>query len=209
MTAQRDDRHTVAVFSDSLRQHGRDFRALNWGSKAGQENRFRVLSEIGLSAGDSILDVGCGLGDLYDYLKRRGIAVSYTGLDITPDMVAEARQRFPAAEFRQGSLLGTLDPPLQRVDYVVASGIFYLRRERPFEHLQASVRRMFELCSKGIAFNCLSLWGDKAGDASDEYREAPARCLEFCRSVSPRVALRHDYHPGDFTVYLRKEAQIS
>ncbi|WP_299395032.1 trans-aconitate 2-methyltransferase [Pelagibius sp.] len=205
MTTQDDDRNTVDVFSSSLREHGQSFRALNWGSEEGQANRFRILCEIGIGDGDSVLDVGCGLGDLYGHLQRSGIGASYTGLDITPDMISTARQRFPDAAFREGSLLGTAEPPLAQVDYVLASGIFYLRRARPFEHLQSSVRRMFDLCHKGVAFNCLSSWGDAAG-GSDEYREDPAQCLEFCRTVSPWAVLRHDYHPGDFTIYLRREA---
>ena len=43
MTTQDDDRNTVDVFSNSLRQHGQSFRALNWGSEEGQANRFRIL----------------------------------------------------------------------------------------------------------------------------------------------------------------------
>jgi len=205
MTGAADDRKTVQVFSDSLRQHGQDYRALNWGSREGQENRFRVLCEIGLADGDSLLDVGCGLGDLYDYLSRRDIAAGYSGLDITPDMVAAAAKRFPDARFQCGGLLGGFDAPGGGFDYVFASGIFYLREERPFEHLQASVARMFHLCRKGVAFNCLSAWG--GGAAGSEYREDPVRCLAFCRTLTPWVVLRHDYHPSDFTIYLRKEAE--
>jgi hypothetical protein len=65
---------------------------------------------------------------------------------------------------------------------------------------------MFALCRKGIAFNCLSTWG-AADDGGSEYREDPLRCLAFCRTLSPYVVLRHDYHPGDFTLYLRRQAQ--
>lgn len=208
MSGTADDLKTVEVFSESLRRHGQDYRALNWGSREGQENRFRVLCEIGLADGDSLLDVGCGLGDLHAYLCRRGIAAGYSGLDITPDMVASASRRFPEVQFRCGGLLEDFEAPADGFDYVFASGIFYLREERPFEHLQASVARMFALARKGVAFNCLSRWGD-ANDGGSEYREDPLRCLEFCRSLTPWVVLRHDYHPGDFTLYLRRQAQRS
>ncbi|MGD1875915.1 MAG: methyltransferase domain-containing protein [Kiloniellaceae bacterium] len=208
MSGSADDRRTVEVFSTSLRRHGQDYRALNWGSREGQENRFRVLCEIGLDAGDSLLDVGCGLGDLHDYLNRRGIAAAYSGIDITPDMVAAAAQRFPAATFHCASLLGGFEAPADGFDYVFASGIFYLREEHPFDHLKASVARMFHHCRKGVAFNCLSGWGE-ANPGGGEYREDPLRCLAFCRTLTPWVVLRHDYHPGDFTLYLRKGAQRS
>jgi len=208
MSRADDDLKTVEIFSDSLRRHGQDFRALNWGSREGQENRFRVLCEIGLADGDSLLDVGCGLGDLYVYLSERGVAAGYSGLDITPDMVAAASRRFPAVTFRCGSLLDGFDAPAGGFDYVFASGIFYLREEQPFEHLQASVARMFAFARKGVAFNCLSAWNG-TDDGGSEYREDPLRCLAFCRELTPWVVLRHDYHPGDFTVYLRKQAERS
>lgn len=209
MTTEEDNRHTIDVFSSSLLQHGHDFRALNWGSQKGQENRFRILCEIGIETADSVLDVGCGLGDLYGYLKKRGTKVDYSGLDITPDMIAAARDKFPEAQFREGSLLDATHLSDQSFDYVIASGIFYLRRDKPFQHLERSVRRMFELCRKGVAFNCLSTWAEPADDGSDEYREDPVRCLEFCRTLSPWTVLRTDYHPGDFTLYLRRQAQQS
>jgi SAM-dependent methyltransferase len=204
MSGAADDVKTVEVFSDSLRRHGQDYRALNWGSREGQENRFRILCEIGLANGDSLLDVGCGLGDLYAYLRLQGVAAEYSGLDITPDMIASASRRFREVPFRCGSLLDGFEAPSGGFDYVFASGIFYLREERPFEHLQASVARMFALARKGVAFNCLSAWSEAEGG---EYREDPLRCLAFCRSLTPWVVLRHDYHPGDFTVYLRKQGQ--
>jgi SAM-dependent methyltransferase len=206
MTGAADDRKTIEVFSNSLRRHGQSYRALNWGSHEGQENRFRVLCEIGLAAGDSLLDVGCGLGDLYGYLGRLGIAAAYSGLDITPDMVTAAGKRFPAVPFHCGSLTGGFAAPPGGFDYILASGIFYLREEAPFAYLTATVERMFALCRKGIAFNCLSTWGE-ADDGGNEYREDPLRCLAFCRTLSPYAVLRHDYHPGDFTLYLRRQAQ--
>jgi SAM-dependent methyltransferase len=208
MSTVDDDRKTIDAFSDSLRRHGQGYRALNWGSREGQENRFRVLCESGLSEGDSVLDVGCGLGDLRAYLDRQGIAADYTGLDITPDMVAAAASRFPGVPFHCGSLLGGFATPSGHFDFVFASGIFYLREESPFDHLKATVEQMFALCRKGVAFNCLSAWGVPA-DGGREYREDPLRCLALCRTLTPWVVLRHDYHPGDFTIYLRRQAQRS
>lgn len=41
-----------------------------------------------------VLDVGCGLGHLLDFLDDRGFAVgAYTGVDVSPSMVEEASAR--------------------------------------------------------------------------------------------------------------------
>jgi hypothetical protein len=61
---------------------------------------------------------------------------------------------------------------------------------------------MFELCRKGIAFNIMSTRADFMEEG--EYYADPAKMLDFCLGISRKAALRHDYMPHDFTVYLYK-----
>jgi hypothetical protein len=98
---------------------------------------------------------------------------------------------------------GVLDAALAgSYDYVFASGIFYRRQVEPWEFLQQAVTQMFACCRKGLAFNSLSTWFPEP-EAGEFYAD-PVKTLEWCRSLTPRVALRHDYHPRDFTIYLSK-----
>jgi SAM-dependent methyltransferase len=196
-----DDAHTIAFFSDLLRQHQGGVGSVNWGSPAAQEKRFAVLAAIGDLTGCSVLDVGCGLGDFHRWQQGQGLGVEYRGVDLTPGMVAAARERSPGADFRVGNVLTEEWAP---ADYVLASGIFYLRQHEPGKFLQQIIARLFALCRRGVAFNSLSTWSPRR-DAGEFYAD-PVRTVEFCRTLSPRVILRHDYHPGDFTVYLLKSA---
>ncbi|MGN1388335.1 MAG: class I SAM-dependent DNA methyltransferase [Bulleidia sp.] len=53
-----------------------------------------ILDHAEISPGMDILDVACGTGILIpDYLKRG--AASITGIDISPNMIAEAEKKFP------------------------------------------------------------------------------------------------------------------
>ena len=53
-----------------------------------------ILDNAGVQAGVDVLDVACGTGVLFpDYLKR-GVA-SLTAIDISPEMVKLARQKYP------------------------------------------------------------------------------------------------------------------
>ena len=53
-----------------------------------------ILDNAGVQAGTDVLDVACGTGVLFpDYLKR-GVA-SLTAIDISPEMVKLARQKYP------------------------------------------------------------------------------------------------------------------
>jgi SAM-dependent methyltransferase len=199
-TFRDDDQRTIRYFTDRVQRYGETVDALDWGSRASQLKRFEVLAAIGIRTGDRVLDVGCGQGDFYDWLRDNRIDPVYVGADLTPAMIDTARRRFPGVRFEVRAAGDTLD--LGGQDYIVASGIFYLRRHDPFDYLCSVVRSLYSQCRRGLAFNCLAATGD-AGEGG-EYREAPERVLEFCRSLAPGAELRRDYHPADFTVYLRK-----
>ncbi|MBB5873887.1 SAM-dependent methyltransferase [Allocatelliglobosispora scoriae] len=62
------------------------------------------LTILAESAGLGVVaDVGCGPGHITSYLHRLG--VDAVGVDLSPGMVAVARQRHPSIEFTVGSLL--------------------------------------------------------------------------------------------------------
>ncbi|HET8908063.1 MAG TPA: class I SAM-dependent methyltransferase [Ktedonobacterales bacterium] len=56
----------------------------------------------------TVADMGCGPGHVAAHLH--GLGVPVVGIDLSPEMVAIARQRFPAIPFEQGSMLA-LDTP--------------------------------------------------------------------------------------------------
>jgi ubiquinone/menaquinone biosynthesis C-methylase UbiE len=158
-----------------------------------------VLAGIGELRDCRILDVGCGLGDFAQWLAQHDIDVHYTGLDVTPAVIERAKRRLPQGRFFQGDIL-SVELPSAKFDYVFCSGIFTHRRRNPKAFFHASIRRMFELCRAGVAFNCLSAWA--ARKETREFHADPLETLRFCRTLTQWVTLRHDYHPGDFTIYL-------
>ena len=69
--------------------------------------------------------------------------------------------------------------------------------------MQRLIAKMFSLCSDAAVFNSLSAWAPDR--ESGEFYADPAATLDYCRTLTPWVALRHDYHPRDFTVFLFKK----
>ena len=64
------------------------------------------------------------------------------------------------------------------------------------------VLAVYEAAGEAVAFNSLSAWADDP--EAGEYYADPLEVTAFCRTLTPWVAMRHDYHGRDFTCYLYK-----
>jgi trans-aconitate 2-methyltransferase len=73
-----------------------------------------VLDLLAPQAGERILDLGCGSGQLTAAIAGAGVSV--IGLDSSPEMLAEARAQHPDVEFRLGDAAEfTLEAPVDAV----------------------------------------------------------------------------------------------
>jgi SAM-dependent methyltransferase len=169
---------------------------VGWHSRLQQLTYLTALTEIGVGANHSVLDVGCGQGDLYGLLTARGFGGRYTGVDLSPELIASARQRFPPANFIVGDVL-EVEP--DQHDFVLASGLFDYKTSDSPTRLRATLRRMFDLARLGLAWN---MFAEAPPERPDLYHEPLTDLLAFCDELSPHFALRRDYDPGHLTIYL-------
>ena len=171
---------------------------LDWADSAGQLTRFRILAENVDLTGRSLLDVGCGLGDLLEYLDRAGIAADYTGVDIVPEMVEAARRRHPAGEFIVGDIFSENPFLGRRFDVAFCSGLFNLNVGNNRGFLAAALPAMFALATGHVVFNLLHAW------TPDKHPHCvyfdPAEVVPMVETMSDRVRIVDDYLPNDFTV---------
>jgi SAM-dependent methyltransferase len=198
----RDRAEVTHFFNENLRLYGYDPRSLGW-IPGTQEARFRVLTAIGDLEGCSVLDVGCGFGDLYEFLCRNGVNVDYTGVDLSPDFVEIARQRHPdarfvAADFEEAKIEG-------RFDWAFESGVFNYKVSGHETFVRNMIRKMFRSAVKGIAIDFLNQRGGFL--SAGLYHPDPADIYAVCSKLSRRVTLRCDYKPTEFCVYLYRETE--
>ena len=178
-------------------------RQVGWMDPLQQYVSFEILAGVGElcdSTEISVLDVGCGLGAFYGYLRERGFAGHYTGVDLVPELIGDACARYPQATFVRADIL---DPALtlELYDYVVASGLFDYRTPDSAERLSRTVRRLFELCRRGVAWNVLNVLPP---DRDDLYRADPGELLALCEALTPWFVVRGDYDTHALTFYLYK-----
>jgi ubiquinone/menaquinone biosynthesis C-methylase UbiE len=100
---------------------------------AAGELRERSYELLDAGEGSMVVDVGCGTGRVVDDLAGRGIKA--IGVDISEQMIAVARQRFPNRDFRLAAAesLPFEDGVLDRY-----------RAERLYQHLKDPVRALAE-----------------------------------------------------------------
>ena len=192
----------ILFYEQNVIRYKNNIKALAWGSRMSQEKRFEILSQISDIEGKSILDVGCGLGDFYKWLKLMYKNIDYTGIDISPSMIDAASANFPEADFEVLDIIET-DDDKTKYDYVFASGIFNRRIPNHWSFVCEAIKKMYLFCNYGVAFNVMSTKADFM--EKEEFYAEPGKILKFCLSLSRKSILRHDYMPHDFTVFIYKE----
>ena len=196
-------RRLEALYLPRLDRHRIGPEAQAWPNIFEQSVRFIALADIGIKPDDTVLDAGCGLGDFATYLADHDFQGRYIGVDALPQMVERARRarfadgfdvRFECADIRD-------DPVRWQADVVVASGIFVEMTEA---EAHETIAALFRACRRAVSFSSLSSWD---GSANEEgfLRLDPLRTLDFCRSLSPRLLLRHEYFYSDFAIYMYRD----
>ncbi len=192
----------IASYYDKLvKQHGHDPKACDYGHAESQQIKFSVLSGVLRGKEKSLLDIGCGFADFADFLHKRHRKLVYTGYDLSAEMISYAQALHPSLVLRQQNILEV--PPSESFDIVTANGIFYLLGCDAFFVMKELIVSMYKVSNIALAFNSLSSWASDKEE--NEFYADPLQVVEFCRTLSPWVVLRHDYHPRDFTIYLYKE----
>ncbi len=183
--------------------YGYASESLFWQSRGIQKARFKVLSEIGIRAGDSLLDVGCGFADLSSWLDGCGLPVVYTGIDLSQDILQQGMRLNPELNLCSGELFD-FDWQAQSFDWVVLSGTLNWNLHDDGEYARRVIARMFELCRCGVAFNMLDVHGCDRKLLGDLRAYPPQDILKYCQRFSTHCQLRTDYLDNDFTVYMQR-----
>lgn len=196
----RDVKVLRRFYDSRYRSYGYDPRSLGW-IVGTQQIRFKHLTSIGDLDGCSVLDVGCGFGDLYGYLQAKGMNVDYTGIDLNPAFIKIARKVYPDATF----IIGDFEKAQlnENFDWSFESGIFNLKIENNDAYIRNTLKKMFAVSRKGVAadfLNSRTMFKD-----STMYYQDPEELRYFCGSLSGRVAVKNSRRPAEFYLYLYKD----
>ncbi|MDP6542688.1 MAG: class I SAM-dependent methyltransferase [Phycisphaerae bacterium] len=198
MTKSQRIRHHYQPRIDDAREN---YDVVDWASAAAQQVRFAVLVDNVPLDGRTLLDVGCGLGDLRAYIEGRGISVDYRGVDLLAEMTASAARQNPEGRFICGDIFDPVAGVVgaeMRFDVVFCSGMLNLDLGNNAEFLPEALRRMLELSGEYMVVNLLHARSEMRYPHCAYYD--PDAVMKILEPMPCTVRLIDDYLPNDFTL---------
>lgn len=193
-----------------------DFEVLAWPPSAeGLARRYEtLLSPVDFGAYSRhrplrLLDVGCGLGLLLDWLAENELLdrVDYTGVDLSIPILDEVRRRWPDRRF---DFRDIRDEPYSKdcFDFCVFCGIFTSKNGNSYQETLALAQGLFRSVwpstRLGLAFNSMSKHVDWERD--DLFHWPLDDIMSFCKSdLSRHVSFKLDYGLWEVATIVRKE----
>src|SRR5258708_10980050 len=170
-------------YQEKFMEYGVDPKSLFWASKGAAHQRFRQMwAEIDFN-GKSVLDVGCGFGEMVKFLDKRYKIKSYTGIDIVPEFIDEAKKNFPHHKFYVKDYL--TDKVEGNYDVVLASGILNSNVENNMEYRYDAIQKLFNLTDNILVFNMLGSHPQPDGNPESNICYADSLViLEYCLSLT-------------------------
>lgn len=206
------DPAVLESYRRALAEYGPVSKALGWNDDGTKLHaRYRALTAlISKETPFSLIDYGCGLGFLADWLSVNRFPVgAYGGVDPIQEMVDCARKnRFlPNASYWQAS-----SPDLKRTnaDHIVACGVFTRMIDRTpgehLDHIEKTIETLFKHCRVGLHIDFLSdnaEWQEKTN-----FHASPAMATAICQGLSRRYIIDVSYLPYEFCIHIFKDAEI-
>lgn len=146
-------------YAQLLWQHGNSPQALaeRDGSKD-LEFYEHLFGGVELPTQISVLDIGCGMGDLIDFIQSRNMEFSsYLGIDLVEAFVEICRNEYLApCRFQQANFVSNSFAPCAQFDLVVNMGVLVSRVMRYEQYVAYCIEKMLALSSKHVLFNVIT-----------------------------------------------------
>ena len=109
-----------------------------------EQHRLRMRKAAELVEGDTVLDVGCGIGHLYPYVRAK--VKEYVGIDNSEAMLAAAKAFYPDIEFTYGDIYNLDD--FKTFDSVICQSVLIHLPE-----IKTPIKEMWKHTAKTLIFS--------------------------------------------------------
>jgi cyclopropane fatty-acyl-phospholipid synthase-like methyltransferase len=193
------------TFFDKLISESADEHLAVGQSKISHEKRFLKMLDSGDLHNKNLLDVGCGLGAFYSFLKLKNISVNYTGYDINEKMLQGARDGHPeiADKFKNVDIIENVIE--NQFDYSISVGPLNLNMDEKtnYEMTFKLLDSLFKCSKIGFALSMTSVMSRKKNN--DTFYYDPTLIVNHISKYCNNYRIDHSYLPHDFTIFCYKD----
>jgi ubiquinone/menaquinone biosynthesis C-methylase UbiE len=160
--------------------------------------RFKILTRNVNLNKKTILDFGCGFGDLYIFLKKKFKYFTYSGYDINNFFVINNKKKFPEINFFSEIKL------IKKFDFIICSGVFSLRTKYTKFYFIKLINFLFKKTRKGLMINFLSK--KTKTKLKKNYYYSTKEILNIVKSFKNcKINIYENYSLDEFTLHLLKK----
>jgi SAM-dependent methyltransferase len=185
------------IYRKAFENYGESPKSLHWVNYASQAVRFKhLVSDLDIED-KTILDAGCGMGDLLPFLYAKADRFDYLGVDTDENFVAVAKKRYAGHKFKVGDpFFGKLR---NRFDLVVSSGVMNENIPDWLAVRKRMIAGLWKMTDETLAFNMAGAFSYIPPDSKIAYANAQ-EIYDYCKSLTNQVSVKTGYSPYDFTV---------
>ena len=193
-------------FEDKISIFGNNAKGMDWKDEKSQYLRFEIISKyIDFKESTSILDVGCGNGEFFNYTKSQKKNINYNGIDISNKMVDITNKRFGKKTAEIGTVQDINNH--KKYDYIISSGTFNacldIKKDIWEVLFLESLNKMFQHTKKRVIVNCMSEIVDYKYKRL-YYPKISKLSKYICENLTRNFMIDHSYDLYEATIIIEK-----
>jgi len=200
---------TIERYNKRFIEFGINPKTLGWSDSETQLIRFDTLTKYLDLNNKSILDIGCGFGDLLHYLDNRIKILSYTGIDINKLFIDICNDRYDDKRFNFKTANILTDILDLKADISVAFGLLNYKIDDNLEYVEKFIERAWDLTNENLILDFLSsMINPNYPIESNVFYYNICDILDICFQFTNNLIMIHNYEPipqKEFMVILNKK----
>ena len=198
------NKQSTDFFANAIKDSGNDIHKMVGQSEYSHLKRFEEMLKLGEFNGKTILDIGCGTAEYYNFLQKLNIDVEYYGTDISEDMISVAKKMNPKIAqnlFVHDIISNNLD---RTFDYIICIGIINLDFEGKLniEMTEQLLSQLDKYSNIGFAISMTSSLSKNPTKGTYYYKAS--EIIDFVSKIINNFTISHSYLPHDFTLFCYK-----
>ena len=200
------------IYGSQFEKYGDCPEGVFWNNTETQNLRFnQIINAIPKNHSSDneiplIHDIGCGTCAFHQYLLDIDYPHIYSGTEIVPEMITNARKKFPKIELFQRNII--TESIKEQYDFVVLSGVLNMKANTSKTEWNTFVEQlltnMYKMANCGIIFNFLTSHITVPAKEELHYIN-PSEILEFChKNFSRFISLNQSYPLYEVTIAVYK-----